>query len=162
MLTQAELKSLFHYSPDTGIFTRIKTTSANAKAGTVAGCKDTYGRFVIRINNVLHYAHRLAWLYMTGDFPKELIDHIDCNNGNNKWSNLRCANKSTNAQNVIKAPKNNTTGFLGVSYHKLANKFRATICIDGKSSHLGLFESAEEAHQAYVEAKRKLHPYGMI
>lgn len=162
MLTQEALKSIMEYNPETGDFVRIKTTSANAKKGSIAGCKDTYGRTVIRINNTLHYAHRLAWLYMYGEFPKELIDHIDMDKGNNRLENLREANKALNAQNKKSPQSNNKTGFLGVSYAKWAKLYRASIHVDGKTKRLGYFKTAEDAHAAYIEAKRSIHPFCTI
>lgn len=161
MLTQAELKILLTYDPQSGKFIRNITTSPNAKKGFEAGCKDTYGRYVIRINNILYYAHRLAWLYVYGYMP-ELIDHIDMDKGNNKLCNLREGTKGLNAQNKILCQSNNKTGFLGVCFAKHANKFRASICVNRKHIKIGYFDTAKEASEAYIKAKRQYHEFNTL
>lgn len=163
MLTQAELMSILHYNPETGIFTRLVDRGNRAKAGTIAGCKNKLGYFVIRINDKLYLSHRLAWLYMNGEFPSKEIDHIDNDKSNTTWKNLRIANRSQNGQNIIRPQVNNTTGYLGVSRaERNAKKFKATIMINRTHYQLGTFDTAVEAHEAYKKAKRELHPFGTI
>ena len=99
MLTQEQLKELFHYSPETGIFTRLKTTTGKNKAGTIPGGDKSTGYIRIAINGKYYQAHRLAWLYMTGDFPKNCIDHINMIKTDNSWGNLRGATRSENNKN---------------------------------------------------------------
>lgn len=152
-MTQDKLKSILHYNPDTGVFTWI-IDSHKAKAGDIISTVNN-GYVRPTINNKRYYAHRLAWLYMTGEFPKQ-IDHIDLNKINNKWENLRLANDSQNNFNKDKTILN-TSGFKGVSWYKNANKWRAEIKAYGKRLRIGYFTSIEDAAAAYKEAAKKLH-----
>lgn len=161
MITQSQLKELFNYDADTGIFTRIKTI-CNCIAGSVAGSKHSHGYITIRVSKKRYYAHRLAWLYVYGSFPKNDIDHINGIKDDNRISNLRDVLHSVNIQNKNRALGNNTSGYLGVNFHKENNKYRATICVDGTSSHIGYFINPELAYKAYLTAKRKLHAGCMI
>lgn len=161
ILTQERLKELLHYDPETGIFTRNTTVGGSIK-GTKTGSKAANGYLLIRVDRVLHYAHRLAWLYMTGQWPVKFIDHINTIKIDNRFANLRQADKSQNMQNQIKPIKSNTSGFLGVTWHKAARKWAARIQINNLYINLGLFTDPSVAHHAYLEAKRKLHPYSTI
>jgi hypothetical protein len=99
-------------------------------------------------------AHRLAWLYMTGEWPGE-VDHINGKKDDNRWANLRDISHAANSQNVRVAQVNNRCGVLGVK--PLRDKFQARICVARKTIHLGTFLTTSEAHAAYVAAKRELH-----
>jgi len=162
-LTQERLKEVLHYCPETGIFTWIKKLSKRIKIGVPAGCDDHRGYLLIRIDGILHKSHRLAWLYVYGCFPVNDIDHID-NIRNHNWiKNLREATRSNNMQNQIKATANNkSTKLLGSSFFKRDGNYRAQIQINKKNKHIGYFDTPEKAHQAYIEEKRKIHPFGMI
>lgn len=136
------LKELFEYNSETGLFIR-KISCGRQKAGVIAGTLMKDKKYVaIAIDGELYYAHRLAWLYMTGEWPKDLIDHIDIDGKNNKWVNLR---ETTNAQNLRnrKANKNNTTGVKGI--HKNKDGYMVRICI-------GTYKTLEEATQIYNKA----------
>lgn len=155
-LTQHRLKELFYYDHETGFFVRKKTVSPNAKNGDIAGTKSKRGYFVISVDNKIYYAHRLAWLYVYGVFPNNMIDHIDCNRLNNRISNLRDVEEYKNHQNLTKPKKNNKSGFMGVVSQN--NKWRASISINGKYKYIGMFKTPEEAHEAYLSVKREMHP----
>jgi len=144
MLTQLKIKQHLHYTPKTGVFIRLKT-------GEVAGGarKDGYHR--ISIHNKRYYAHRLAWLYEYGYMPKQ-IDHIDHNPSNNKISNLREATQKENQKNMSKG-KNNTSGVVGVGWHKKSKRWRAYICVDGSNISLGYFTLFHEAVNARKNAE---------
>lgn len=159
ILTQARLKELLHYDPDTGIFTwKVARAGRWVKVpGAIAGTKMARGYTAISVDGWRESCHRLAFLYMNGQLPSGDVDHINRNRTDNRWANLRDVSRSVNMQNRVKANKNSTSGFLGVSWSKTAKKFEACIKIDGKKKYLGLFEGAEEAHQAYLKAKRKYH-----
>lgn len=161
VITQQRLKDLLHYDAVTGLFTwRIKRKSVNP--GDVAGCL-LRGYVVIRVDGKGYKAHRLAWLYMTGKWPDQQIDHKDTIKTNNRFDNLRDVTPSGNKQNMRRAPSSNkTSGLLGVSFNKIANKFKAEIRVGGEKKHLGYFICPEEAHEAYLSAKRKLHQCGTI
>jgi len=89
-----------------------------------------------------------------------MIDHRDCKKSNNRFDNLREATAISNMQNMRRAMKGNLTGLLGVRFRD--GKYSAQIKINGKSKHLGLFKTAEEAHAEYVLAKRLHHPSGTL
>lgn len=154
-LTQEELKAIIHYCPETGGFTWAKTRGP-AIAGRIAGAKAKNGYILIGVFRTKFRAHRLAWFYVHGEWPKNYIDHKNGIRDDNRITNLREVNFSENCQNVRKAYKNNTTKALGVS-HDGYGKYRARIQNNYKSTRLGLFSTKEEAHAAYVEAKRKMH-----
>jgi len=153
------LRRILHYDPTIGEFTwrarhDVRAAWNTRYAGRLAGFDWRAGTNVtyrsIRVFDWPRLAHRLAWLYMTGEWPLIVVDHIDRNGLNNAWSNLRAATKSQNAANSSH-PITNTTGFKGVSLCKIG-KFRATIRIDGRQKWLGRFSTAEEAARAYRDA----------
>jgi hypothetical protein len=91
-----------------------------------------------------------------------MVDHRDGDNTNNAWLNLREATNAQNGQNQMQAQKGSTSGYLGVNWDKAKGKWLARIGLNGKSKNLGRFDTPEEAHAAYVAAKRKLHPFGNL
>jgi len=153
MLTQDRLKQLYHYNPETGIFKR-KISIRGYPAGSIAGSFEN-GYLRIAIDGQRYKCHRLAWLYVYGKWPQGQIDHKDTIKHHNCISNLRDVTHSGNVQNLIKSKANNSLGILGVS--RSGSKFLAQIRLSGESIYLGTFDTTEEAHQAYLEAKRKLH-----
>ncbi len=161
-LTAARLRELLHYDPLTGIFKRRISTSQNARAGDVAGSIEAAGYIRIAVDGKRYRAHRLAWLYMTGEWPALMVDHEDTNKQNNRWINLREATHSSNCQNIKRSHKDSSTGHLGVTFCVRRQLFIARIW-DGKHNrYLGQYDDPEMAHQAYVEAKRKLHSGGTL
>lgn len=139
MLTQAELKKHLVYDPETGIFTRIKS-------GAVAGSSHTRGYSRIHICGAQHLSHRLAFLYMTGAWPPEHVDHINHAHDDNRWVNLRAASRAQNQANRL-ANKNSRTGVKGVT--PCGPSFRAMIRIKNKRHNLGSFATVEAAAEAY-------------
>jgi hypothetical protein len=112
----------------------------------------------IRLDNVLYLAHRLAWFYSYGKWPVDQIDHINGDRTDNRLINLREATNAENAQNKrIRAGK---SGFCGV--RKENSKWLAEIKVNYKPIRIGLFNTPEEAHQAYIAAKRKFHKASML
>lgn len=154
-VTEKRLRELLHYDPETGIFTRI-VGKGGKPSGSVSGKKTLGGYWQIKVDHISYRAHRLAWLYVYGKWPANMIDHIDGNPLNNSISNLRDVTRSVNVQNVKRARANNKLGLLGVSRNR--NKFQAAIKTeDGKRHYLGTYQTPELAHEAYLSAKRKLH-----
>lgn len=155
MLTSERLKELLEYCPNSGEFT-WKNSRGSVKAGAIAGSKNSLGYIQIQVDGVNQFGHRLAWLYQNGSFPIGSIDHINGDVWDNRICNLRDVNHKTNLQNRRKAPCNNySSGLLGVS--RSGNRWRAYITVDGRQMHLGCFSKADDAHDAHVKAKRKLH-----
>lgn len=164
MITQDRLKQLLSYNPETGDFVWINSTSNRVAKGKIAGTLRKSGYRQIRIDGKIYLSHRLAWLYVYGKLPDNLIDHISGWKADNRIVNLRKCTYSENSQNKRLSSNRGITGYLGVCFHKLKEKvkFRAEINISGKGKHLGVFDSAEEAYSAYIEAKRKYHPFNTL
>jgi hypothetical protein len=151
-LSVEKLKRLAHYDPETGEFTWL-VDRGRVKAGTKA--KRGRTPYVeLRIEGKLYLGHRLAWFYMTGEWPIR-VDHEDTDKSNNRWSNLREATHKQNLCNRGKN-KNNTTGYKGVCRLK-SGLFKANIKEDGKTKHLGVFDDPVVAHAAYCAAAARLH-----
>jgi len=155
MLTQERLKELLHYDPETGIFTWRATTSNRVKTGDRAGNRNTNGYRRLRIDNVHYLEHRLAWFYLFGEWPKPFIDHINGDPSDNRIANLRVATRLINQQNFRRARKDSATGVQGV--YASGKRFYAKIKVKGEKMYLGMFPTKEDAHQAYLTAKRKHH-----
>jgi len=159
-LTAEYVRSILDYNPETGAFTWKHRSDVRKEWNTRYAGKNasnfdkSNNRFFVCINHIHYYAHRLAWIYMTGEWPKELIDHEDLNPQNNKWDNLREATPSQNQQNQGK-PITNTSGYKGVAFHKQRNKWRASISINNKTKHLGLFNCPTAAYFAYCRAAKE-------
>lgn len=169
MITEEILKERLDYDPETGLFV-WKPNSKNDNAwaaryvGKVAGSKTTKGylQLNIKINNkaYTYLQHALAWLYMFGELPKLDLDHINGIPTDNRICNLRLATQSENSQNIFKPKITNKLNTLGV--YPVGKKFFSTIMINGVSTRLGTFSTIEEAHIAYLNAKRVLHPFSQI
>jgi len=165
LVSAQQVREMFFYDPNSGIFTRL-IGGGNRMAGSTVGSNDMYGYKTVRINIVgkrsgkSYKLHRLAWLYVYGTWPIGDIDHINGDRSDNRISNLRDVSRQTNLQNQRMAKNNKSTGLLGVYPDK--NRFTAKISVNNKSVHLGNFNTALEASEAYVDAKRKLHAGCMI
>lgn len=157
-LTQSRLQSLLHYDPCTGVFTWLVQKSSRRKVGDEAGgiCGNGYRQ--IGLDGKLYLTHRLAWLWMIGEWPKDQIDHINGVRDDNRWSNLREATNAENCQN-LKINSNNKSGYMGVSWHAKKGKWKAQISSTGCNKYLGQFTSPEDAHAAYLAAKAIVHPF---
>lgn len=160
-LTQSRLKELLHYNPDTGLFTWKVSLSKRVKVGDIAGTVKNPGYLRIRIDGKPYYAHRLAWLYVYGAWPKDQIDHINGERTDNRICNLREATNAENQQNR-KKQINNVSGYPGVYWNKSGQKWQARIKINSKTKYLGLFETPEAGHHAYLAAKAELHKFQPI
>jgi hypothetical protein len=152
MLTHSELKSKLIYNPETGNFTWIKKRPRDA-GKEYAGTITFYGYIQIKVNGALYKAHRLAWFYMTGKWPQNQIDHVDCNRSNNIFLNLREATYQENGRNVIKR-NNNTSGVKGVHWDKRRLKWCSRIFIGSKFIHLGYFDNLQDAEVVRVSAAK--------
>ena len=163
MITQQELKDVLDYDPESGGMTWRLSRSNRVKVGDRAGTNSGHGYLVVRVLGEKHYVHRLAWLYSFGVFPVEHIDHVNGDRSDNRISNLREASQSENFQNLKSAKITNKCGMLGAHKHKqVDNKWQARIRLNYKTYYLGLFDSAEQAHEAYLKAKREIHPFGTL
>lgn len=156
-LTHKRLTEVVHYDPNTGVFTWQQKRGRQA-AGSVAGSSTGSGGYVrIMIDGTLYLGHRLAMFYVEKRFPRKTIDHINGVRTDNRYANLRHATTSMNNQNRRHAKAKNTTGFLGVTQDKRDGRYYAAIYVDGVKRGLGGYATAEQAYEAYVEAKRRFH-----
>lgn len=160
-LTQEILREHLDYNPETGVFIRKKSGWKKC-IGKVAGTTDTSGHLQIKIDGRLYLAHRLAWLWVYGEWPELGIDHRDGNKQHNAIGNLRKATQLQNMQNQFHPHQGRSTTLLGAHWQKKEGKWRAQIRADGRNVYLGSFDTDVEAHAAYMAAKRDLHPFAEI
>lgn len=164
-LTQEYIKDLLFYSKKTGVFTWKKNIS-NVIKGSEAGSFDGNGYIRIKINRKDYRAHRLAWLYVTGNWPEKLLDHINGDKSDNSFKNIRNATYTDNNRNSI-LNKKSKSGYKGVSWRKKEKTWYARIRIgrddadklgmNGNCLSLGFHETAIKAHEAYKKASIKYH-----
>jgi hypothetical protein len=155
-LTRKRLSELLHYDPLSGEFRWRRRVSRTVFVDDIAGYVDKINGYrYIAVEYRRYPAHQLAWLYMTGEWCRPIVDHRDTDRANNRWDNLRRATKSANAANRVRH-RNNSTGFKGVSFNRKSGTWRAQICKDGRSRWLGTFPTPQAAHEAYVAAARRL------
>ena len=155
-LTAERLREALDYNPGTGVFTRKATANINpkAQAGSVAGSIATNGYRMIRVDTKRYCAHRLAWLYVFGVWPRAEIDHVNNQRDDNRLSNLREATRRENAANARLAV-NNSSGVKGVSFDRWTGRWIAYAHVEGKMRNLGRFDNQADAARASYEARRK-------
>lgn len=144
------------YDQHTGVFTwKVPMARGRIPAGTRAGCNNCSGYVVIRLGGKLEFAHRLAWLYVHGKWPGGDIDHKNGIRSDNRMENLRDVPHRINRQNERKARVNSKSGLLGV--HPKRGRWAARLWVAGRSMSFGSYATPEEAHQVYLDAKRRFH-----
>jgi hypothetical protein len=155
-ITYEYVSKILDYDPETGLFTwkaGVKKHLLNKPAGCV---RKTDSCVVIGINKKTYLAHHIAWLLVYKKLPKHEIDHINQNRADNRICNLRDVDHRTNCQNYRKATKNNKiSGLLGAAQRN--GRYYSRIRVGNKRITIGTFDTAEEAHQAYLVAKRIHH-----
>lgn len=144
-LTQEKLKFVLTYNEKTGEFTWNNTQKT-------AGSNTGYGYITISICGKPYMAHRLAWLYMNGEFPNGQIDHINRNRKDNRICNLRVVSNQLNQTNR-NVQKNSTSGYTGVSFKRNKGVYESHIMINGKYIHLGCYSTLKEAIDARITAE---------
>jgi hypothetical protein len=151
MLTQKRLKELLYYNPETGEFTYLKKTSPSShiKIGRVAGALHPNGYISIRLDTKRYWAHRLAWLYIYGEWPKFQIDHLNgIHNDNRIYRNLRDVSIRENCCNRLKHRQGKLAGCY---FHKRERKWIAQHWSNGKNHRIGRFDTEQEAHNTYIK-----------
>ena len=150
-LTQERLMSLVSYDAETGVI-------AWRHNGRRAGWQHRWGYRNVRVDGVSYAEHRLAWFYVHGWWPAADLDHINRVRDDNRLANLRPATRSENCQNQP-IRSTNRSGVTGVYYHSCARKWVASINIDKKQRHLGVFDTAEQAAAARKSAEQQYYAY---
>jgi hypothetical protein len=154
VLTQARLKEVVRYDPETGeFFWRVSTN--HITIGERAGCLQDNGYRVISVDGRKYKEHRLAWLYVYGCFPDGDLDHKNRDTAANRIANLRPASVSQNIANSKARPSR--SGLKGAHWHGQSGRWRSHIQRDGRYAYLGEFLTAEEAHASYCKVAKELH-----
>ena len=156
MLTAERLRLVLDYDATTGAF-RWRERRQGVRADGTAGCVcKRRNTVVIFVDGKLYLAHRLAWLHVHGEWPRQQVDHIDGDSLNNRIANLRDVSVSVNQQNRKRAARHSSSGVMGVRARN--GRWAAEIRVNGRVHRLGRFDTPEAAHAAYIAAKRRLHP----
>src|SRR5262245_1970812 len=142
-ITHERLLELLVYDPETGIFTN-KIPRKKCSVGKSPGTQRPDGYRLIMLDGKSYLESRLAWFYMTKNWPIDEIDHIDCNPSNNRWENLREATRAQNEHNKS-IRSDNTTGYKGVTRGKGNVGYCAWLCHKRKTFLLGTYPTIEEA-----------------
>lgn len=153
-LNQEQLKLILHYNPDTGVFTYLKKNTRN-NIGDIAG-KNNKRYPSIYIDGKNYLVHRLAFLYMNGEWPKKEIDHINRVKSDNRWANLRECTHAENQMNVGITSRNKS-GYKGIIYRAYCDCWQAIISVNKKRISLGFFKNKEDAINAYESSAKKYH-----
>ena len=154
-ITREGLLQLVRYDQETGAFWAI-TPRRGVRGGRPLGHVDANGYRRIGIKGRRYLAHRLAWLYVTGEWPALDVDHRNLLRDDNRWDNLRLATDSENHANT-RAPKSNTSGLKGAHWNRFRGYWQSSITVQGRSLFLGRFETKEEAHAAYAAAAASIY-----
>lgn len=157
MISQNELLAALNYDANTGVFTWVRKVRPRSKINDAVGhtCKKD-GYLIIGLNKKLYMAHRLAWLYAKGHYPCNQVDHINGNRSDNRLCNLRVCDNTQNSFNS-KIRKDNTSGFKGVHFYKRTGKWTACGRVNKKLQHLGTFDTAQDASDAYNKFAKESH-----
>ena len=148
-ITAETLRDLMAYIPETGeFFWRVRSTGR--RTDRPAGTTLNTGYRAIIIKGTPYQAHRLAWLYMTGEWPKFQVDHINKIKDDNRWENLRDVPPIINSWNR-KKHRDNTSGYTGVVWHKSLKKWQVLCRSSGKQMYLGVYENVHEAGKIATE-----------
>lgn len=151
-LTQKSLKEIMSYCPETGEFRWKVKSNPRITVGEVISSSTKDGYKQASIKRKRYYLHRLAFLYIKGNTPACFVDHIDGDRKNNRWANLREVTVLESNRNLGK-PRTNTSGTVGVAWHKAAGKWSAQINVNGVSKYLGVFSDKDEAILARKQAE---------
>lgn len=151
-ITYERLREVLHYEPETGLFYWLVTARGGPIKGSQAGGYGSTGYWRIGIDGVVYKAHRLAWLYMHGHWPKGPIDHLNHDPADNRWANLRESSPLEQQRNRPRQ-KNNKSGRTGVIWNSSHNRWEARITVHKKQMSLGSFVQFEDAVAAREEAE---------
>lgn len=153
--------ALLRYDPKTGVLTRRAPAPFGWRAGAVAGAaggRKHFQRIKVVVDGYPAYAHHIAWLLMTGHWPKTLITFRDGDGTNCRWRNLMATSiKRLHTHNRLY--RNNTSGYRGVGWHSVQRKWYASIRVDKRAIFLGYFPTKKGAIAARQRAAKR---YGYL
>jgi hypothetical protein len=156
-LTLERCRELLSYEPETGLL-RWRVSYGNKRIkGNVAGRKVPPGYISLSLDGLSYFAHRLGWLLTHGKWPPAELDHINGDKSDNRLDNLREADRVLNMQNLKRPHRGQQSGLLGV-YAINTGGFISVITVNKQRVYLGYYQDAQVAHEAYLKAKRELHP----
>lgn len=153
-ISHQRVRDLLDYDEETGVFTwrqRVGNVAAGTRAGSILSCN----RRQLEVDGISIKTSRLAWFYVTGEWPSRNLDHKDCNSLNDAFQNLRECSQTQNQGNR-RRPSNNSSGYKGVHYCNTNKTYLARVRFKGKCFCLGSFDDPEKAHAAYVAKAREL------
>lgn len=160
-LTADVVRHWLDYDPETGALTWRRPWGL-ARVGALVGVINHHGYRVFGFRGKQRQAHRIAWLHYHGEMPLHFIDHVNGVRDDNRICNMRNATPEQNSQNKRVPMPSNRTGLMGVTLHKKTGRWQSAIGHRGTVHYLGLFDSPEAAHAAYLVAKRRLHPFSTL
>jgi hypothetical protein len=156
ILTKDYVANLLEYNPETGELRRKISRSSNARVGQIVGTIRPDGYLSVMINGCRYQAHRVAWLLAHGEWPDDVVDHVNGIKTDNRISNLRACSQSENVMNA-KTRSNNTSGVKGVCWHKAKNAWHASVCARGRRVFGGYHKNLEDAKRAVMSLREQLH-----
>lgn len=155
MLTHERLRELLTYVPSTGLFYR-NVSLKRWKAGSVSGSINPAGYWEIRVDHERYLGHRLAWFYMTGEWPPVTVDHENNIRSDNRWTNLRLATKAEQMMNT-KLPSHNRSGAKGITWDDKNKKWCCEIRSNSKRYWLGRVDDFDQAKSLVEQKRSELH-----
>lgn len=159
-LTPAEIAELFTYNPETGdLFWKVKPCD-RIMVGQRAGTLNGMGYYQVRYKQKIYLVHRVAWAITHGEWPPQLLDHENRVRSDNRIGNLRPFTQSQNMHNAT-VSKRNSSGAMGVDWHKKSGKWRASICVEGDHRYLGIFTNKDDAIAARKQAESELFTHAI-
>lgn len=157
-VTAAEASQLLEYCAETGVIKWRRNRRGGVRAGDIAGTRTSTGYIQIHLFGRLYFAHRLAWLLTHGAWPACVIDHIDGDGTNNRIENLRDVSVQVNQHNQRRAHRSNkSSGLLGAHFDARTGRWLAKITVANRTLNLGRYDTAAQAHEAYLQQKRTVH-----
>lgn len=157
-VTPDRFRECFQYNPSTGAL-YWKVSRGRVAAGAKVAFVRTDGYVGVSVDGVRCVAHRVIWAIVYGHHPEHQIDHVNGDRQDNRIKNLRDVPHLVNMQNMRDAQSHNKYGhLLGAHFHKNDRRWRSNINVGGKLVSLGAFDTEQQAHEAYVQAKRAYHP----